>query len=262
MRKPVTVLLIIGLIVLNCLEVAAQSNHDGTGQANQYEFASPVVSVYYSPSSLGGEAQLRYRRGDADPLDFTGDEIRVERTEIGQLVSTTIQQIPDLKTVTMSLVIPDINLDNDMPSLFESRIIFTTNHTTIGGPDLVKGALQTYWSPNAIGQASSVVYLAEGETGVFGKVTQSPTCGGPQSPGQVCTGPLAGAVLMLLDGTDQVMGSTVTDDQGLFAIHAPAGDYTLKIDTDGAAFPLCPSTMVAIAARVAYVTIPCDTGIR
>jgi len=221
-----------------------------------------MVSVYYSPSSFSGEAQLRYRRSDRDPLDFSGDEIRVERTEIGQLVSVTVQQVPDLKTVTMSLVIPDINLDMGEPTLFESSIIFTTNYTTIGGPDLVKGPLQTYWSPTAIGQASSVVYLDGGETGVYGKVTQAPTCGGPQRPGQTCIEPLAGAAVMLLDGTDHVVGNTATDEQGLFAIHAPAGDYTVKIDTGADPLPSCPSTAVTVTTRIANVRIQCDTGIR
>jgi hypothetical protein len=262
MRRPLTLLATIGLIASPWLGAAAQSNDDGSAQANQYEFASPSVSVYYSPSSFSGEAQLRYRRGNAAPLDFSGDEIRVERTEIGQLVSVTVQQVPDLKVVTLSLVIPDINLDTGAPTQFESSIIFTTNHTTIGGPELVKGPLQTYWSPGAIGQASSVEYLAGGETGVFGKLTQSPTCGGPQRPGQTCIGPLPGAAVLLLDGADQVVASAVSDDQGLFAIHAPAGDYTVEIDTAGAPLPSCPPTAVTVPARIVTVSIRCDTGIR
>ncbi len=262
MRKPITVFVTIGLIASAWLGVvAAQSNDEKTGQANQYEFASPAVSVFYSPSSFGGEAQLRYILGARNPLDFSGDEIRVEQTEIGQLVSVTVAQVPDLKTVTMSLVIPDINLDAGEPTLFESRIIFTTNHTTIGGPDLVKGPLQTYWVPGAIGQASSVVYLAGGETGVFGKVTQAPTCGGPQRPGQACIGPLPGVSVMLLDGTDQVVGNATTDEQGLFAIHAPAGDYTVEIDTGGDVLPTCPSTAVTVVTKIATVAIRCNTGI-
>jgi len=262
MRKPVTAFVMVGLIVSPWLGAVAQSSNDGTVQASQFEFAGPIVSVYYSPSSFSGAAQLRYRLGDGDPLDFSDDDIRVERTEIGQLVSVTVRQVPDLESVTLSLVIPDINLDPGEPTLFESSIILTTNHTTIGGPDLVKGPLQTYWSPKVIGQASSVVYLAGGETGVFGKVTQSPTCGGPQSSGQACVGPLPDAAVLLLDGAGQVVDGATSDNQGLFAIHAPAGEYTVKIDTGGEIFPSCPPSPVTITSRITNVAIRCDTGIR
>jgi len=181
----------------------AQSSDEGTVPANQYEHVAPILPVHYSRSGFSGESQLRYRLGNSDPLDFSGDEIRVEKTEIGQIVSVTVRPVPDLETVTLSIVIPDINADAGERVLFESSIILTTNHTAIGGKELVKGPLQTSWSPKVIGQASSVAYPGAGETGVFGKITQSPTCGGPQIPGKACIGPLPDTAALLPDGADQ-----------------------------------------------------------
>ena len=63
--------------------------------------------------------------------------------EIGQQVTVIIEQIPDLRTVTFTLLLPAINLD-EPETRFRTIGIIATHRTSIGGPDLVKGVLQTY----------------------------------------------------------------------------------------------------------------------
>ena len=79
-------------------------------QAYEYDFAGKNVSIFYSTPGPNGGALLSYRWGLKKPLLFGGDEIRVVRTEIAQLVTVTLRQIPDLKTKTFTLLIPSINL--------------------------------------------------------------------------------------------------------------------------------------------------------
>ncbi len=228
---------------------------------NLYEFAGKTMTIHYSTSSFDGQPRLSFRRRSGRLRQFAGEEIRAERTEIGQLVTVTTREIPDLKTVTLTLLIPDINLDERGPVMFETRVFFTSHHTTIAGKDLVEGPLQTYFAPELIGQASSVEFFADAEPGVFGKVTQSPICPGPQQPGQKCKGPLPDALVELLDGSGSVMASAVTDAQGLFALHALPGEYTVSVDPGGA-LPHCEPITVTVAELIVPVMIDCDTGIR
>jgi hypothetical protein len=75
---------------------------------------------------------------------FQGDEIHQIDTEIGQQVTVIIEQISDLRTVTFTLLLPTINLDERESRFFRTIGIITTHRTSIGGPDPVKGTLQTY----------------------------------------------------------------------------------------------------------------------
>jgi hypothetical protein len=210
---------------------------------------------------LNGEALLTYRRGVRNPRHFRGDEIRVVRTEMAQFVTVTLWQVPDLKTITLTLLIPSINLDGTEPVLFETKSLVTTHHTTIAGPDLVKGPLQTYQTGRLHAKAGHAEFLSEGRPGVFGKVTISPTCPGPQQPGQICVGPLSDVPVQLRDELDQIVGTAITDEWGFFDIRSEAGDYTIHIETEGV-FPVCPQTPVTVPDGLVAVTIRCDTGIR
>jgi hypothetical protein len=60
------------------------------------------------------------------------------------LITVTLEVIPDLHTLTLTLLVPQINLDEGNESSFSTQAILTTHRTSIGGPNLVKGPLQTY----------------------------------------------------------------------------------------------------------------------
>ncbi|MBC6420508.1 MAG: hypothetical protein GDA43_12725 [Hormoscilla sp. SP5CHS1] len=57
----------------------------------------------------------------------------------------TIEQIPDLRIVILTLIVPAVNLPTNRRQIpIKTIAIETTNATSIGGPALVKGPLQTY----------------------------------------------------------------------------------------------------------------------
>ena len=229
-------------------------------QPNLYKVTGQDVHIVYSTTSLSGESRLYYRDKRLS-LRFAGDEIRVLATEIGQQITVTLEVVPDFKSVTLTLLIPDINLKND-PIKFKTSAIITTHHDSIGGPRLVSGQLQSYTTSKLSGEASHVAFLQSGQSSVIGEVTLSPTCPGPQRPGQKCVKPFAGAAVQLFDASNNPAGSATTNAAGLFAFSVLPGNYTVRVSTSGR-LPRCPDTPVTVIEnKSASVLIGCDTGIR
>jgi hypothetical protein len=158
-----TALLLLGVPVLQpgnnrVLGAAAKENHASAAQPNLFDLkdAANHVHITYSTSGVDGRAHLGY----TDPRlnrAFTGKEIRVMPSEIGTLVSVTLDQVPDLHTITLTLLVPAINL-GPAQTTFSTKAILTTQHTSIGGPALVKGALQTYQVLTLQGTARVVLF--------------------------------------------------------------------------------------------------------
>jgi hypothetical protein len=113
-------------------------------QPNLFELAGEYTRITYSTTSITGQPQFHYQDNQRD-LTFTGDDIRLLDTdEIGMLVSVTLEVIPDLHTLTLSVLIPQINLKGETESPLSTLAILTTHLISIGGPGLVEGPLQTY----------------------------------------------------------------------------------------------------------------------
>lgn len=230
-------------------------------QAYQYVFAGQNVSAHYTPASDTDKAMLGFRRGSWKPRLFSGDRVRVDRTEFAELVSVTLYQVADLKTVTLTLLIPSINLNEKQNSLFATTALFTNHYTTIAGPELVEGPIQTFTTARLYAEASDAGSSTVAGSGVIGKVNISPTCGGPERPGQVCVGPLADVEVQILDEEDHIADTTMTDEQGFFSLRTEPGDFKIHIETPGG-LPYCPETPVTIPEGFVSVTIKCDSGIR
>lgn len=127
-------------------------------QANLFELASGSLKITFSASSLDGKPQLSYHKG-ATSLNFRGNQLRQTKTETGTLLSVTLNTVPDLRTVVLSLLLPQVNVEDRSPSTAVSvKAIETTIRSSIGGPNLVKGQVQTYKSYSLKGVAKSVVF--------------------------------------------------------------------------------------------------------
>lgn len=115
------------------------------------------TQIAYSTSSATGEPQFTYRDRTRD-LSFRGDDIAVTSSPLGTLVTVVLELIPDLHTLTATLVLPDINLGDRQVIPFTTAVILTTNLTSIGGPQLVTGPLQTYRVVKLQGAAQHVEF--------------------------------------------------------------------------------------------------------
>jgi hypothetical protein len=125
-------------------------------EPNLFELRSGNIKITYSTSSLSGQPLFTYKHR-RQTLTFHGEEIRQSDSEIGRQITVTIEQIPDLQTVTFTLLLPDINLEGT-ETPFRAVGITTITRTSIGGPDLVKGPIQTYLPRMFWGTARQVIF--------------------------------------------------------------------------------------------------------
>jgi hypothetical protein len=136
------VVLAVGLLICSGTCVVMQDAVAAGPEPYLFELRGGGIKVTYSTTSFDGKPQLTYEDQKVS-LTFQGEEIRSLDTEIGLQITVTLGQVPDLQTVTLTLILPVINLQGN-EGRFQTQAIITTHRTSIGGPDLVKGPLQLY----------------------------------------------------------------------------------------------------------------------
>jgi hypothetical protein len=125
---------------------------------NLFELWGKGIHVHYSTSSIAGVPLLTYK-GYGTEKSFRGDDIRVSQSELGTLVSVTLDVVPDLKTDTFSFFVPVIHMsEGEQQTRFRSVGIHATHRTSIAGPQLVQGPLTTYDGTDLVGVGKSVVF--------------------------------------------------------------------------------------------------------
>ena len=119
-------------------------------QPNHFVLTGTGAQISYTTA---GTQQLRFNyeigeyRGTA-----RGEEIRVETTEIGTLVTVTLDAPPDRHVLTLTVLLPEIHLGDSATvatgagenGAFQTQAVLTTHHTSIGGPRRVRGPVETY----------------------------------------------------------------------------------------------------------------------
>jgi hypothetical protein len=111
---------------------------------NLFELHSKDTQITYTTSSIVGVPQFNYQTPSLN-LNFSGADIRTQDTELGTEITVTLEQIPDLQTVILTLLIPAVNLRSGaIETSIETVAIITIDRTSIGGPSLVDGQIQTY----------------------------------------------------------------------------------------------------------------------
>lgn len=129
-------------------------------EANQFIFngigqQSKDVHIIYSTTSITGKPIFNYEYSKST-YSFTGDEIRTQKTEIGTIVTVTLESVPNLYVKTLTLLVPAINLDGSERE-FKTIAIQTASKTNKAGESLVKGAVQSYEVINLKGNANFVI---------------------------------------------------------------------------------------------------------
>lgn len=126
--------------------------------ANRFIMKGKDLNITYETTSISGQPQLIYKSSKAD-VTFGAKDIRQSSTEIGQEVTVTIgKPTPDLGRLTLTLLLPPINLEGKETS-FEAIATHTTHLDSFVGPQLVKGALKTYDVEKLAGTASKVIFV-------------------------------------------------------------------------------------------------------
>jgi hypothetical protein len=137
-----------------------QANLRPPHKANHFELMGEHRQISYDRTSFTGQPQLTYHDDKRPGLSrtFAGDEIRsLSSEDTGLMVSVMLRARPDRDTLYLSLLVPEVNLEDRSPKSISTLAILTTHHTTFGGPNLVKGPLQTYEVVALAGTARFVV---------------------------------------------------------------------------------------------------------
>jgi hypothetical protein len=150
-------ILLLTILIFQALSSVSTAQNEQIIHPNNFVLNGESFSVTYSTTSITGEPMLTYK--DAQKrLNFSGTDIRVLSSEIGDQITVTIDTIPDLSSVTLTILIPTINLPETSPVQFWAKAIFTTHKTSIGGPNLIKKAIQSYRVDSIFGKASFVIF--------------------------------------------------------------------------------------------------------
>jgi len=126
-----------------------------TQTANLFELRRDETRLTYATSSIDGQPRLSYSDAGGDH-SFAGDEIQAQETKLGTEVTVTLETVPDLHTITLTLLLASFKLGAGDESPFETLAIKTTNRTTIAGPPA--SPAQSYESIALHGVAKSVVF--------------------------------------------------------------------------------------------------------
>ena len=127
-------------------------------EPNEYNLSGGDLSIQYSTTSVAGVPLFTFQHRGVRRA-YRGDAIREVNTEIGRLVTVTMDEVPDLHTITLTLVVPGMNLDGNDGSM-QTFALITTSLTSIGGPRLVKGQLTRHEQIGLTGHAQAVEYGA------------------------------------------------------------------------------------------------------
>ncbi len=113
--------------------------------ANLYELSRGDTQVTYSTTGIDGRSQLSYS-GPKGELGFAGKEIGVAASALGTEVTVTLESVPDLHVLTLTVLIPDVRVERGAEQPLKTAAIYTANFSAIGGPP-------------AVGQSYEVVML-------------------------------------------------------------------------------------------------------
>jgi hypothetical protein len=122
---------------------------------NLFELTGEYTQIMYSTASIAGPPQFSYS-GPKGTHNFTGDEIQTLRSSLATEVTVTLEAVPDLHTITLTLLVPSIRILPGEEHAFDTFGIFTTNKSTIAGPP--PGAAQTYDLITLDGMAKLVAF--------------------------------------------------------------------------------------------------------
>jgi hypothetical protein len=111
---------------------------------NHFELQGDGAQISFAESGIDGKPVLSYQPAQGLPVSFRGEQIRVAEGELGRTVTVMLEQVPDLHTVTLTLLLPEVNLPQEGEAPVQTVGIVTTSRTSIGGPALVQGALQSH----------------------------------------------------------------------------------------------------------------------
>jgi hypothetical protein len=120
-------------------------------EANHFVFEGKGVSGSVDTTSITGQPIASVT---VDGVE--GSDAVIETWRLGLTATMHLDGSPDLFTRSVTVVVPQVNVDGTDGEAFEGLAIVVRRRTSIGGPGLVQGAIETYDVRTVNGTASSV----------------------------------------------------------------------------------------------------------
>ena len=112
--------------------------------ANDFQLSLGRTTISFTPANFAGQPLLNFDDGVNPPRAFMGDDqVGLEGSALGALVTVTLEAIPDLETHLLTPVLPEV-LIKDKPEKVAVPVIFHTVRTSIIGKPTSPGPVQTY----------------------------------------------------------------------------------------------------------------------
>ncbi len=99
---------------------------------NLFEFVYEDTKITYSPGAIGGEPRLNYA-GPMGRHSFEGEEIQAVKSARGLEVSVTLDRVSHLRTITLTVFVPDVELDGATEQSFHTVGIHATQRRQLRG---------------------------------------------------------------------------------------------------------------------------------
>ncbi len=120
---------------------------------NMFELLGRGVSIHFSTTSFTGDARLHYQDSCRE-VNASGEEIRQEETELGTLVTVTLEPDADAGSLLFTVVIPRARVDGPEREVRIETQGFLTRSRIARLP--TDAQLQTYIAVPLRGRASLV----------------------------------------------------------------------------------------------------------
>jgi hypothetical protein len=116
--------------------------HEAVEAADVYELKGEDTAITYQDAGEGGPVLvLDY---SVYHQTYTGDEIRRLEGTPGDLLSVEVTYIADGGALDLLLFLPTVNIRNGEDEPIRTVAVLATEATTIGGPDLIDGQIDSY----------------------------------------------------------------------------------------------------------------------
>jgi hypothetical protein len=101
---------------------------------NLFEFVYEDTKITYTPGGSSSEPRFSYA-GPMGRHSFRGDEIRAFESARGLEVSVTLDRVSHLRTITLTVFVPEVQLAGETEASFQTVGIHATHRRTLtGGP--------------------------------------------------------------------------------------------------------------------------------
>ncbi len=138
------------LVQPNLYQLSGGYHHGGQLHVSYLTHSGPAT-----PQFPQGPPRFTYQDA-SQSLSFSGSEIEIVETELGQIVSVRIRMTIDTGSTTFSVLIPRVNLVPGQPATIHTEGITAIHRLTLA-PGLNHGQLDQYSVTPLHGTASDVI---------------------------------------------------------------------------------------------------------